>query len=124
MQELTHWMRQLGGILALDGRESEQTLVGSEGLGSVPSLSKVRHDSATEQAQLFSETASNLDDLLFTLLSQNAPPSSSNCSDLRFELRESRSWRLESCLQELGGQKGLSAWEPPGAPFRFISTHY
>ena len=32
---------------------------------------------------------------------------------------KSRSWKLDSCLQEMGGQKGLCACEPCRAPLDF-----
>ena len=127
-KELTHRLRQLDGISTWTGRSlSKSQRMAKDRKVCGPCQS--RRDWATDR--LVSSQAVSLPILMtfsspFYLASVGfmaAPPSSSNCSNLHFELRESRSWRLESCLQELGGQRGLSAWEPPRAPFRFISTH-
>ena len=42
------------------------------------------------------------------------PPLMSNCSNLPFATQR-RSWRPESCLQEMGEQNGLCAGNPSGA---------
>ena len=50
-----------------------------------------------------------------------APPLMSNCSNPPFATQR-RSCRLESCLQEMGEQNGLCAWEPHRAPLGLTSS--
>ena len=47
-----------------------------------------------------------------------APPLISNCSNLPFGT-QGRSWRLESCLQEMGDKKASMPGSPTGPPLGF-----
>ena len=44
-----------------------------------------------------------------------APPLISNCSNMPFGT-QGRSWRLETCLQEMGGKKPPCPGAPQGPP--------
>ena len=54
--------------------------------------------------------------ILPQLVSWLLPTLISNCSKPLFGT-QGRSWRLESCLQEMRDRKGLHAQEPTGCPW-------